>query len=356
MTRPKGRARRAGGSVPCTPPRLARLAWTLVLGLGFGFAQPVPPAPQDATPAVPLPGLAGVGEEGWAAHVVATPEGDRPVAVFAPQSAVEAGDARPALVLVLHGNGGSGMGVAEATGFAELAAREGFVAAFPDALGGSWNYVRGVPGYPEEPDDAEFLTDLARDLERLYGTDPRRRYVAGYSNGGFMAQRLACDAPELFAAFVSVSAAGFAGLDAVCPAAVPASVALMHGTSDDNVPWNGLPVEVPGGVVHITWPVPTTFAWWAERAECALPAARTELAGNAAAGIDDVIVFSLEECADGRVVALYGLRGGGHAWPRSPGPDAGAASSSRSEPGGPPGFDATLAAWAFLRSQTLPER
>ena len=335
--------RSASGGVARAREVLACLACAAALALGCSFAQPAaaPPRPPDATPAVPLPGLGAAETPGWAAHVVAAPEGDRAVAVYAPAAAVEAAEALPALVLVLHGNGGSGMALAEATRFAELAAHEGFVAAFPDGLGGSWNYVRGVPGYPADPDDAAFLTGLAHELEGLYGTDPQRRYVVGYSNGGFMAQRLACDAPDVFAAFVAVAAGGFAGLDAICPTAVPASVALMHGTADDNVPWDGLPVEVPGGVVHITWPIPTTFAWWAERADCTLPAARTELAGNPAAGIDDVIVFSLEDCANGRVVALYGLRGGGHAWPTDWGLD------SRS------GFDATRAAWAFLREQTL---
>ena len=289
-------------------------------GVGGVLVQPVSP---------------GGREDLWRGHVVQTPEGDRTAATYAPDGAVSEGQ-RPALVIVLHGNGGSGMTVAEATGFHDLAAREGFVVAFPNALGGSWNYVRGLPGYPEAPDDVAFLTDLARDLEARYGTDPHRRYVAGYSNGGFMAQRLACDAPGAFAAFVSVSAGGFAGLDAICPEGAAGSIALMHGTADANVPWGGLPVEVPGGVVHVTWPIPTTFAWWAERAGCTLPAIRTELAGNPSAGIDDVVVFSLEDCSNDRVIALYGLRGGGHGWPTGD------------------HFDATRAAWAFLRAQSGP--
>lgn len=267
--------------------------------------------------------------------------GERAALVFVPPSlgaAPEAsGDSEvhpPALLFVLHGNGGNGAGMASATRFHEFADRERIVVAYPDGLAGAWNCVRGIPGYPETPDDVSFLADMAAELERVYGTDPERTYVVGYSNGGFMARRLACDAPDRFAAFVAVAAGGFAGLDGICTPAAPVSIAFVHGTADTNVPWGGLPVPVPGGFVELTWPLPATFAWWAERAACDPPAIRTELAGNPAAGVDAVIVFTLERCAHRRVVALFGLRGGGHAWPTGS------------------GFDASLAAWSFVRDQT----
>lgn len=311
----------------------AALVFAITTGM-FGWV----PAPGQALRGPSLVSLFAVASaqgdtvpDGWQRVEIHTPEGARSVLVYAPE-----GPERRPLVVVLHGNGGSGAGIASLTGFVELASREGFVVAFPDGPSGTWNYVQGIPGYPTEPDDAAALLAVTAALEAASGTDPDRRYVVGYSNGGFMAQRLACVAPHAFAGFVSVAAGGFAGLDALCPGDAAVSIALVHGTADTNVPWGGLPVEVPGGTVHLTWPIPTTFAWWAERAACSPPALRSVLPGDPELGVDEVIVFTLASCAGERTVALFGLRGGGHAWP------AGEA------------FDAAEAAWRFLRDQRAP--
>ena len=43
------------------------------------------------------------------------------------------------LVLVFHGGGGRGSGIAPHTGFSRLAEREGFVVVYPDGLNRRWN-------------------------------------------------------------------------------------------------------------------------------------------------------------------------------------------------------------------------
>lgn len=294
---PEPRARRACGIV-----RAVAAALAVCVGVagfcGVGLAQA---------------GLVPAGE--GAAATLETADGPRTYRIFAPTTADAAPEA-PALVVVLHGNGGDGAQIAAVSGFDAVAAREGFVVAYPDGLRGSWNYVRGIPGYPEAPDDAAFLRALVARVQAERGADPARTYVVGYSNGGFMAQRLLCEAPEAFAGAVSVSAAGFAGLERLCEGAPPRSLALMHGTLDENVPWDGLPVSAPGGAVLITWPVATTFAWWAERAACATPAARAELPPDPALRVSSVVVLRLDRCGGGQALALYALVGGGHAWPR----------------------------------------
>jgi len=42
-------------------------------------------------------------------------------------------------------------------------------------------------------------------VEARYSVDPRRVFFLGWSNGGFMAHRMGCEAADLVAAFVAVS-------------------------------------------------------------------------------------------------------------------------------------------------------
>ena len=267
-------------------------------------------------------------------RTLATEEGPRSYLVTVPASATES-DEPPSLVVVLHANGGTGARVAATTRFDEEAERHGFVVAYPSAVNGTWNYVRGIPGYPEAPDDTAFLRALVEHLRAELGTDPGRTYAVGYSNGGFMAQRLLCEAPDVFAGAVSVAAAGFAGMEEICETGPPRSLALIHGTADRNVPWDGLPVEVPGGTVLITWPVPTTFAWWAERAGCEPSPVRTERPRDVELRVASITLLELRNCTGGHRVALMALVGGGHGWPR------GAT------------FDAAREAWRFLQPISL---
>jgi polyhydroxybutyrate depolymerase len=116
------------------------------------------------------------------------------------------------LVLVLHGRTGTGAGTARLTGFDERADAHGFLALYPDGVGNEWSYAHGIPGY-QGPDDAEFLMALIDDIAARYPVDLDRLYVTGISNGGFMVQRLACEFPDRFAAFASVAAGGFGGME-----------------------------------------------------------------------------------------------------------------------------------------------
>lgn len=314
-------ARGAGGSL---------LAWSMFVVAAMATAQTAPGMVSETA----VPNI----EERW----IVVAGADRsyrvqvPEAVGEPIAGSEVAAGPPALLLALHGNGGDGARMADLSGLGALAVREGFVVVYPDGLDRTWNYVRGVRGYPDAPDDVAFLTAVVESVEAEFGTDRRRRYVVGYSNGGFMAQRLACATQDVFAGFVSVAAAGFAGMETVCAGAWASSVALVHGTADRNVPWEGLQAAVPNGSVFLAWPVPDTLAFWAGRADCAGPVAREVLPGDAVAGIQDVVLLRLDACRDGRRVALFGVRGGGHAWPAGP------------------GFDATAAAWSFLRELTAP--
>src|SRR5262249_34359239 len=71
-----------------------------------------------------------------------------------------------------------------------------------------------------------------------YTVDPKRVFVVGHSNGGFMAYRMACDHADQIAAIVSFEAAMFADTSRCMPKQ-PVSVLEIHGTSDTSIPFDG---------------------------------------------------------------------------------------------------------------------
>lgn len=222
------------------------------------------------------------------------------------------------LVLALHGRGGSGVGMAGLTGFNEVADEYGFIAAYPDGIDNQWNYVDGIAGYDDDVPDLDFLRALVAELSERFPIDPARVYVAGFSNGGFMAQHLACHATDLFAAFASVGAAGFGGQPGSCGAPKPVSILFLHGTADAVVPFGGLRQEGPNGPVTLLASVEQTFAYWAQRLGCSTGVEPRELANMRSPELEVHVLVALD-CQPGYELQQVVIVGGGHNWPGRPG-------------------------------------
>ncbi len=219
------------------------------------------------------------------------------------------------LVIALHGRFDSGAGMASLTHFNDLADQEGFVVAYPDGLNGEWNFVRAIPGYDMTQDDTAFLVALVDHLAESNPIDRSRVYLTGFSNGGFMTQRVACEHPLPFAAFASVSAAAFGGMPEVCPTSsdVPVPMLLMNGTEDTNVPWDGTPVSRNGQTIYVTYPVSQTLSYWAQLNGCQPDATTTDFPILGASPGTAVRAITLT-CPPEHDVVLYGITGGGHNW------------------------------------------
>jgi polyhydroxybutyrate depolymerase len=162
--------------------------------------------------------------------------------------------AEPALVLLLHGSGGTGERFRRFTdgGFDRLAREHGWIVAYPDALGGQWHDCRGEAPYREALngiDDVGFLNAVAKYVADDLGRPLAATFVVGYSNGGHMAFRLALEAPERFAAFAAIGA-HLPTMDELvcCESARPVSMLLVSGTEDPINPWSGGTVHGPDSV------------------------------------------------------------------------------------------------------------
>jgi len=158
---------------------------------------------------------------------------------------VIAGDRAPqGVLLALHGYGDTAANFVEAFGLPALARREGLVLVAPDGTPDQrgqrfWNATDACCNFFDSTvDDVAYLRGLLRDAATAYRVSPQRRYVLGFSNGAFMASRLACEAADEIAAIVPISGTLWDDPDRCRPRS-PVSVLQVHGDADDLVRFAG---------------------------------------------------------------------------------------------------------------------
>ncbi len=157
------------------------------------------------------------------------------------------------LVIVLHGFGADGR---VETGYMQLfdfVDEKQFVLVFPDGTLNDqgerfWNATPACCDPSESVDDVGYLSGLIAEAEQTYNIDPKRVYLIGHSNGGFMSFRMACEASELITAIVSLAGSTFDDAADCAPATIPVSVLAVHGTQDATIPYDGRPDIYPGAL------------------------------------------------------------------------------------------------------------
>ncbi len=159
---------------------------------------------------------------------------NRTYILFVPENNVK-GEAMP-LLLALHGFTQNGQTMMQLSGFNDLASEYNFVVAYPYGVGTSWNV--GVTG-GSTADDVGFLSVLIDSIAMKTTIDQNRVYATGFSNGGFMSYRLACEASTRIAAIASVAGTMAVATANACFAERAVPVMHIHGTSDFIVPYNG---------------------------------------------------------------------------------------------------------------------
>ena len=171
----------------------------------------------------------GVRRRGYRVHVPAGSRPDRPA---------------PA-VLLFHGNGGTAADLDEGSGLSELADRRGFLAVYPQGLSvGAGKPFWASSGRVELGiDELRFTTDLLDHLQARFCVDPARVAAAGFSAGGGVTARIACELAGRVAAVATV-AAGLFTEPAGCRPSRPVAVLSMHGTADEVLPYSGQPASV----------------------------------------------------------------------------------------------------------------
>src|SRR3954447_15403942 len=120
--------------------------------------------------------------------------------------------ANPAIVVAMHGCGGSGPGFYSGSEFASLADRYGFIVIYPSAeqqagfgkCFDTWSAAAKRRGGGSDPVSIVSMVTYA---EQHYGGDPSRVYATGSSSGGMMTDEMLALYPDVFkagAAFMGV--------------------------------------------------------------------------------------------------------------------------------------------------------
>ncbi len=115
--------------------------------------------------------------------------------------------ARPTpVVLDLHGWLADGAGQAATSHLRAEADLRGLIAVHPDGVGRSWNAgACCAPASSSGVDDVQFVRDLLDRVERDWCVDRRRVHAMGFSNGGGLSHRLACELSDRIASIGPVS-------------------------------------------------------------------------------------------------------------------------------------------------------
>ena len=262
---------------------------------------------------------------GWLAGVAGGGEGEPPAAAESNGlQRLTLGGERPAafllpetrllgplpLVVLLHGFGMNAELIDRYFGLSQMA-EDGLIALItPDGTENPdgdrfWNATPECCKFEgQDVDDVGYINGLVAEAREYAAFD--RLYLVGYSNGGFMSYRMACENMPGLTALVSV--AGSSYIDpAECPNPTPVSVLQIHGTADALVPYNDDPRGVPGAE--------TLVRLWAERAGCDFNAAQElePIELDFSRSDPETTVRRIREgCTDGVTIELWTMLNIGH--------------------------------------------
>jgi polyhydroxybutyrate depolymerase len=223
------------------------------------------------------------------------------------------------LVVDLHGYSETAGIQADITQLGSYGITNGFITVTPQVNEMVQHWVT-TPG----SSDQKFLIALIGHITSTACVDRHRIYVAGYSNGAFMASALACSDAGTIAAVATV-----AGIQAPsgCHPSRRVPVIAFHGTADPFVPYKGgigpaakklpavngkgtigsnLSAKSNQGIEQTDLPIPVEEARWATRNGCSKTPVTSAVSSN--------VTLIAYHCPGNASVELYRESGDGHIW------------------------------------------
>jgi polyhydroxybutyrate depolymerase len=207
-----------------------------------------------------------------------------------------------AVVFAFHGYSGGASDI-QSFGFNDTADKKGFLVVAPNGTGPmgalSWNAGSccGV-AVSEAVDETALVRQILVDLGSIVQVDPRRIYATGFSNGGFLAYRLACEMSGTFAAVAPVAGSL---IYSPCQPQQPVSLLHVHGLADTVVPFSST-----GDAMGVSGEL--SVAAWVKLDGCSgspqVETQKTIITHTAYTG-----------CKDNSAVELYTIDKHGHTWP-----------------------------------------
>jgi len=230
------------------------------------------------------------------------------------------------VLIVLHGRNMTPAAMVKASGFLSVVGQA--VVVYPAGLGESWNagYCCGK-AHSSGVDDVAFIDAVMRSvLATQPGTSANLVYLAGFSNGGRMAYRMACADPDAFAGVAAVEAVAVS----TCTGSHPVPLVEIASTGDPLLTLSDRqePKMIAG---HEEVTVQSLMTQWRVLEGC-----RTS---TTASSFPAMTITEWTRCGPGGRVSLVEYQGGHHAWPR----------------GGPGTPSAQTVIWGLFRDRPIGE-
>ncbi len=239
-----------------------------------------------------------------------TAKSDTRSVLFITPAYQRAGTKAPVIVM-LHYDTGTPELQANVSNAGTLAAKMGYWVILPPGINGHWSDDPAAT----TTDDVGFLSAMIAAATKQYPIDATRISMTGYSNGGFMTQRMACERPGLLAAGISVAASMRTSLSKQCAPGRPVPMVYVLGTADPIVPYAGAQTKSSNSSFLSAM---NSFLMWGGFNRCTMSSTySTNLPVTAADGTSVKLQHNAA-CGSGGEVDIYTINNGGHTWPGGP--------------------------------------
>ena len=237
------------------------------------------------------------------------------------------------LLVMLHPLATNNVYMANLTRVGRLVASDGVIVVLPQGENDTWHDDPATNG----PDDVGFISALIGQISQQYQTDPARVYVMGFSEGGFMTERLVCDLSGTITAAAAVSSLLRNSVAASCNPSRQISLAFINGTADPINNFLGQPMIG-------TQSAPASAAFWAQKEGCNSTVPTVSLLPISVLDGTSITETTYPPCPQGIGVDFFTVNGGGHTWPGSQLPSQYGITTQN--------MDATLRLWQFFQQPT----
>jgi polyhydroxybutyrate depolymerase len=219
-----------------------------------------------------------------------------------------------ALVIALHGLGGTGANFRTWFHLDAVAAREGFAVVYPDAIDKRWSYGRPIIGpmpvvNGETVDDIGFLGALIDELVKRRIADPVRVYVTGMSRGALMTFTVACALSDRVAAAAPIASGMTDHQREDCRPSRPVPFVVIAGTEDHAQKYDGW-IYPRGRLLSI----PESLEYLRVLHRCREQSDHP-LPQRDPRNPTRVVLVEWDACASGAQLRFYRIEGGGHQIP-----------------------------------------
>ncbi len=186
----------------------------------------------------------------------------------------------------------------------EVAEENGFIVCYPKGKNRAWNVNFPFPSSKE--DDVKFIATLIDTLSHKYAIDLNRVYACGFSNGGYMSYKLACELSDKIVAVAAVAGTFVPNQELACQPSRAVPILHIHGTADPIVRYKGSPVAISAE---------KTVEFWRTQNGCKENPEITVIDNKVKFDFSKATRYDFVDCSQDAMVSFIKVKNGGHTWP-----------------------------------------